>query len=129
MARRKKPIWIVLGWIALALAIVGVFLPLVPQVPFAIIAAFFFSKGSPRLHHWILNNKNFGAAVRDWELDHVIRKRLKATSIAMMVASAAFVFWKYHGENSELAIGIPIVFAMASIFVATRRSRTRGLMT
>lgn len=126
MAERKKMIWTALGWIAAVLAIVGIFLPIVPQIPFAVLAAYCFSKGSPRLHHWILNNRHFGAAVRDWELDQVIRVRTKVASIAMMIFGAGFAYWKYAEEKPYLGFGIPVLFALAVIFVATRRSRTRA---
>ena len=127
MRRHKKTVWLVAGWIFLAAAAFGVFLPIVPQVPFAIIAAFFFSRGSPRLHRWILNHKHFGAAVRDWELDRVVRPRLKLFSIGMMVAGGALAYWKFHATKPGYAIGVLVVFFVASIFVATRRSRSRAL--
>jgi uncharacterized membrane protein YbaN (DUF454 family) len=126
MTNRKKPGWIVAGWLFLAAAVVGVFLPIIPQVPFAIVAAYFFSKGSPRLHRWVLNNEHFGAAVRDWELDRVIRPRLKLFSIAMMIGGAALAYWKFREDEPAYAIGVPIAFALASVFVATRRSRSRA---
>lgn len=125
MERKRKPVWVVLGWAALALAVVGIFLPVVPQVPFAILAAFFFSKGSPRLHRWVLNNKHFGPAVRDWEIDQVIRPRLKRASIAMMIGGAGLAFWKYGESNPVIGYGMPVLFLIACFYVATRRSESR----
>lgn len=123
-SKRRKPIAIALGWLFLAAAVAGAFLPVIPQIPFAIVAAFFFSKGSPRLHHWILNQKHFGAAVRDWEMGQVVRVRLKLLSIATMVGGAAIAYARYREANPAFALGIPGLFALACGFVATRPSRT-----
>ncbi len=117
--------WLIAGWISVSLAVTGVFLPIVPQVPFAVLAAFCFSRGSPRLHHWILNHKHFGPPVRDWELDQVIRPRMKITSILMMTGGAALAYWKFHEDQPKIAYGMPALFALAAIFVATRRSKSR----
>jgi uncharacterized membrane protein YbaN (DUF454 family) len=121
----KKIGWIIGGWIALAAAFVGVFLPVIPQVPFAILAAFFFSKGSPRLHHWLLNHRQFGPTLRDWEMDRVVRVRTKVFSTGMMVGGAAIAYYRFHEEKPEWAYGILGLFAIAILYVLTRRSRSR----
>jgi uncharacterized membrane protein YbaN (DUF454 family) len=123
--KKNKKIWLVFGWIFAALALVGVVLPIVPQIPFAVLAAFFFSKGSARLHRWILNNKHFGAPVRDWEMDQVVRKKTKVASITMMIVGATLAFFKLREDHPTLAIVIPVLFFGAIIFVATRRSKSR----
>ena len=125
MVKKNKTLWLVFGWIFAALALVGVILPIVPQIPFAVLAAFFFSKGSPRLHRWILNNKHFGASVRDWEKDQVVRKKTKVASILMMIIGATLAYFKLHEDKPTAAIVIPVLFFFAIIFVATRRSKSR----
>lgn len=52
-----KPFWIFLGFFFIILGIVGLLLPVVPQVPFFIAAAFCFSRGSRRLDKWIRGTK------------------------------------------------------------------------
>lgn len=123
--KKHKTLWLILGWVFAALALVGVVLPIVPQIPFAVLAAFFFSKGSPRLHQWILNNKHFGAPVRDWELDQVVRTKTKVASIGMMIVGATLAYFKLREEHPTMAIVIPVLFFFSIIFVATRRSKSR----
>jgi uncharacterized membrane protein YbaN (DUF454 family) len=123
---RGKKGWIIAGWIALGAAFVGVFLPVVPQIPFAIIAAFFFSKGSPRLHHWLLNHKYFGATLRDWEMDHVVRVRTKVFATVMMFGGAGIAYWKLHEGKPEFAYGIVGLFVISILYVVTRRSKSRA---
>jgi uncharacterized membrane protein YbaN (DUF454 family) len=118
--------WIIAGWIALAAAFVGALLPVVPQVPFAVLAAFFFSKGSPRLHHWLLNHKHFGATLRDWEMDRVVRVRTKVFATVMMIGGAGIAYWRLHENKPELALGIVGLFVVAILYVVTRRSKSRA---
>jgi uncharacterized membrane protein YbaN (DUF454 family) len=79
-----KALWIFLGIICLILGFIGVFLPLLPTTPFALLAAFCFSKGSDELHQWLLNTKMFGPLIRDWEDYGVIRLRYKKLSSIMI---------------------------------------------
>ena len=49
-----------LGWLALAVGFVGIVVPLLPTTPFVLLAAYFFSKGSTRLHQWLRGHPRFG---------------------------------------------------------------------
>ncbi len=57
MLRFKKIVYIVLGCIGLALGTVGVIFPVLPTVPFYMLAAFAFAKSSKRLHTWFVGTK------------------------------------------------------------------------
>lgn len=45
--------FVVLGHASLAMAFVGIFVPLLPTTPFVLPAAACFSRGSERLHSWL----------------------------------------------------------------------------
>lgn len=53
----KKIIYIFIGCISLGLGIIGVILPILPTVPFALLAAFCFARSSERLDDWFKNTK------------------------------------------------------------------------
>lgn len=53
----KRIAFIVLGCLSLALAVLGVLLPILPTVPFLALAAFCFAKSSDRLNNWLINTK------------------------------------------------------------------------
>lgn len=53
----KKILYIMIGCISLGLGIIGVILPILPTVPFVLLAAFCFAKASERLDGWFKNTK------------------------------------------------------------------------
>ena len=53
----KKIIYILIGCISLGLGIIGVILPILPTVPFVLLAAFCFARSSERLDGWFKNTK------------------------------------------------------------------------
>jgi len=78
------------GHISLLLGIIGIPLPLLPTTPFVLLAAFFYSRGSPRLHSWLINHKLFGPMILDWERYGVIRVRVKIIAISMIVIMLSY---------------------------------------
>lgn len=63
----KRIAFVVLGCISLALAVLGVVLPILPTVPFLALAAFCFAKSSNRLNNWLLNTKFYQNNLSDFK--------------------------------------------------------------
>lgn len=84
------------GFVALALGSIGVILPLLPTVPFVILAAFCFARSSPRLEAWLLDHHVFGQHIRNWRYQRAITKRGKRAAIAAFAVSIliALIFLK-----------------------------------
>ena len=55
--RLMRYLWLSVGMTALALGTAGIVLPLLPTVPFYLLAAFCFAKSSERLHRWFAGTK------------------------------------------------------------------------
>ena len=53
----KMILYIMIGCISLGLGIIGVILPILPTVPFVLLAAFCFAKSSEKLDGWFKNTK------------------------------------------------------------------------
>jgi len=115
--------WLVGGWVLLALAMVGLALPVIPQVPFAIAAAYCFSKGSPKLHRWMLNHKTMGPPIRDWEQHRVLRPKLKAISTVALVVGAGLSVYFLREQAMWLRILTPAVMLACIGFVLMQKSR------
>lgn len=53
----SNPLYIVVGVASLVLGCVGVVLPVIPTVPFLLLTAYCFARGSERLNEWFVSTK------------------------------------------------------------------------
>lgn len=77
--------WFALGWMMVALGIIGAFLPIMPTTIFMIFAAACFSHSSPRFEAWLLDHRWFGASIRRWRERGAIPRKAKILAILSMV--------------------------------------------
>ena len=82
----RKTIYLILGWLAVGLGAIGILLPVLPTTPFMILAAFLFTKGSPRARAWLVEHAHFGPHIRNWEERGAIAPRAKRMALAAMAA-------------------------------------------
>lgn len=83
-----RVLWVCLGLLALTLGTIGIVLPLLPTVPFLLLAAFFFARSSERLHNWLVSHPRFGPPIEDWNRSGAISRRAK--TLATVSVAAAF---------------------------------------
>lgn len=83
-----KALWLAAGWLSLVAGFIGIFLPLLPTVPFVLLAAFCFSRGSARCERWLLAHPRFGPLIRDWRENHAVPLRAKQLATVMMAAGS-----------------------------------------
>lgn len=91
--RWSDSLWLFAGWCSLLLGLIGAFLPLLPTVPFVLLAAGCFSRGSPRWERWLLAHPRFGPWVRDWRVSRAVPLRAKQWAVAMMGVSSAWAWF------------------------------------
>lgn len=84
----KKIIYIVVGCIALVLGSVGTVLPILPTVPFFLLAAFCFARSSQKLHDWFVNTqlykKNLESYVQGKGMTAATKLRIMTTVTILM---------------------------------------------
>lgn len=113
-----RAIWLILGSASLGLAGAGTVLPFLPTTPFVLASAFCFSRSSPALHEWVIQNRTFGAAVRNWqERRAIILKGKVAAAVAMILS---LTLSTVVGIDAELIAVQTAVLAAVLTFILTR---------
>ena len=81
--------WLLLGigWLSVALGVIGIFLPVLPTTPFLLLAAACFVRSSRRVYIWLVTHPRLGPWIRDYLDGEGIPLKAKAWAIGLMWAS------------------------------------------
>ncbi|WP_342653322.1 YbaN family protein [Pseudomonas sp. F3-2] len=82
-----------IGWLSVALGVVGIFLPVLPTTPFLLLAAACFARSSPRFYHWLVDHPRLGPWIRDYLQGNGIPLKGKVYAIGLMWLSIGFSCW------------------------------------
>ena len=80
-----------MGWIMIALGVIGIIVPGLPTTVFLIAAVWAFSRSSTRFQVWLWEHKVLGPSVRAWYQYRVIPVRGKILAVAMLTASVVYM--------------------------------------
>jgi uncharacterized membrane protein YbaN (DUF454 family) len=116
-----RPLWLILGLVSVALGVLGIVLPVLPTTPLMILAAFFFSKSSPRLEAWLLDHRVFGPVIADWRENGAISPKIKTMAVGTM--AAVFVLSVIMGVKPFVLIIQAVCLGGAAWFVLSRPSQ------
>ncbi|SGZ00284.1 YbaN family protein [Moritella viscosa] len=72
------------GCLAVGLGVLGIFLPLLPTVPFLLLAAACFSRSSRKLQLWLFNHRYLGPYLTNYLLRKGISKKQLLSSLSSM---------------------------------------------
>jgi uncharacterized membrane protein YbaN (DUF454 family) len=89
-----KIVLVTLGCLFMVLAVLGVFLPLLPTTPFLLLASACFARSSDKLHNWLRTHGRFGRYLRDYEDGRGIPLRAKVLAMVMMWPSMSYSMYK-----------------------------------
>jgi uncharacterized membrane protein YbaN (DUF454 family) len=96
------------GLIFVGLAAVGAFLPIMPTVPFLLVAVFCFARSNPEWERRIMDHPHWGPQVRDWRERRAISRRAKVKAIGAMTVGVGFTWY---------TLGVPYVYISIAILV------------
>jgi uncharacterized membrane protein YbaN (DUF454 family) len=105
---------IALGFTAVGLAVIGIFLPILPTTPFLLLAAFLFGRSSPRFYAWLHSNRWFGAYLTNYRAGRGLPLREKVlTILALWVAillsiTLALTNWWMRGSLLVIATAVTV---------------------
>ncbi len=114
-------ILLAVGFITTGLGIAGFILPVLPGVPFLLIAAWAFSRSSERFETWLVTHPQFGPIILDWRAYQVIPLRAKLIATAMMGLSLLYLIFASTVDRPIVAM-IGVILFSVSVYIWTRPS-------
>lgn len=119
--KSKKLVLLAIGWFFVAVAAVGVVLPILPTTPFLLISLWAFSQSSDRFHDWLYTHRIFGPPLQEWSNHGVIPVRAKIFAVGSMTISATLVilysevsWWGLSGMVALMLVGATFVLSRPS---------------
>ncbi len=73
-----------IGWLSVALGVMGIFLPVLPTTPFLLLAAACFMRSSKRFYLWLVNHRQLGPWIVDYLEGQGIPLKGKVYAISLM---------------------------------------------
>jgi uncharacterized membrane protein YbaN (DUF454 family) len=101
-----RPLWLTGGIVSVGLGAIGAFLPIVPTVPFLLLAAFCFARSNPAWERRLFEHRTYGAPLRNWRDRRAISRKAKVSAVVAMSAGVVFTW---------LAIGWPWVLISIAV--------------
>ena len=117
---RARLLWLGLGWVCVAIGSAGLVLPLLPGVPFLIVALWAFSKGSGRLHRWLHTHAVYGPLLDSWSRHRVIPPRAKLAAMAGMGFALALLV--AGGAHLAIVLAVAGIMAACAAYLLSRPS-------
>ena len=78
---------LVSGFLATTLGVFGIFLPVLPTVPFLLLALACFARSSERFYNWLLDHAHIGPIIRPYINGQGMTRASKVKAIALLWAS------------------------------------------
>ncbi len=110
------------GLICVALGALGMILPVLPTVPFLLVALWCFARSSQRFHDWLYHHRLFGPSLQRWQQHRVIPIYAKTIALLSMIVSAAYVIG-YTNTSLIIILLMLAVMIYGAYFILTKPSR------
>ncbi|WP_207478520.1 YbaN family protein [Arenibaculum pallidiluteum] len=119
--------WLLIGfgWAMVVLGVIGIFLPVLPTAPFAILAAWAFSRSSERFHRWLHEHRVLGPPIRNWERHRVIPPKAKLLAVFGMWSSLVIVIMFVAGDWTLPVVHGAVISAVTA-YIVTRPGAPPG---
>ena len=106
------------GVVFLVVGAIGMVVPMMPGTVFLILAAWCFTRSSPRFEAWLLTNRYLGPSVVRWRETGAIPLVAKLFALSSFVGT--FTGSWYFGAPDALLIGLGVLFTALAVFIITR---------
>ncbi|RKF23040.1 DUF454 domain-containing protein [Altericroceibacterium spongiae] len=86
----RRSLYMAAGLLCVALGAIGAALPILPTVPFLLLAAFCFARGNPEWERRLLDHPRWGPPLLRWRDKRAISRKAKISAILAMGAGVLF---------------------------------------
>jgi uncharacterized membrane protein YbaN (DUF454 family) len=119
-----KPLLITLGFVFVGLAVLGIFLPVLPTTPLLLLALACFAKSSEKLHDRLLTNKTFGPFIRQWHETRSMPRKAKIYAIiSIFIVGGVSIF----SVDTVMLKLLLIAVLLIPVFIILRIKTTESL--
>lgn len=113
-----RGLYLLTGWVMVALAVAGAVLPVLPTTPFLLVAVWAFAKASPALERWLYTHPRFGPFLTGWRDHRAIPRRGKVAAVTGMTLSWLLILFVSGNPMALAASGLTM--ACVAVYVVTR---------
>jgi len=110
----RKAALMTTGILAVGLALIGIFVPVLPTTPFLLLAAACFVRSSDQLYNWLIRHKWFGEYIRHYREYRAVTVQAKIVALVMLwsvigyTALAVVNAWWLRGLLATIAAGVTL---------------------
>ena len=117
--RTLRGLLVVAGVVLTGIGMAGIVLPLLPGMPFLLLAAACFARSNERLYNWLLNHRIVGPPLHAWRNHRRIPRWVKPRAILAVVlafgSSAWFALEHPWARAAWLLLGAAVVVLIARL--------------
>ena len=95
----KRILYVMIGCVCLALGALGTLIPVLPTVPFLMLAAFSFARSSEKLHRWFMGTRLYRDNLADFAAGRGMTRKTKVRIMitVTLLMSAGFIMMGLKG--------------------------------
>ncbi len=105
----KKVLLLIIGFISLGLGVIGVFLPILPTVPFLLLSSFCFIKSSKGISIWFENTNIYKKHVRSFKENKAMTLKTKLSILIPVYVMLITLFFMKDILAMRIAIVVLLV--------------------
>ncbi|WP_332059851.1 YbaN family protein [Bartonella sp. CB74] len=113
--------YFIVGWAMIILGVIGMVLPIMPTVPFLLVASWCFARSSPRFYYWLNNHRIFGLPIRKWKEKRAIPTFVKIFVVVSMACGFLSFLMILH-PALWLTLLVAATLFLIAIYIMTRPS-------
>jgi hypothetical protein len=124
----RKGFLISAGILSVALAAVGVVVPLLPTTPFLLLAAACFVRSSDRLYRWLTTHRLFGPYIRNYREHRAVTRQAKILTLLLLWAAIGYSYLAVV-RSPPVRVVLLLIAAATTTYVLSLKTLTKDMLS